>query len=201
MSHQPAIVEGRSPYWGVPVARAVPAFVVGLYLAFNLNHSSQVGLFVFGAFAVTSALLVSLLSLRVMAPGVIRRLFVTQAIVGLAMGAAALVFNSGGVPFFLYIVTLYASLTGFLELYSGLRSRTAQSESERLSARDWIAVGSFTAILALVFLLLPLDIVTAVGLFGGYAVILGIFLVIGGLSLRWGHEPSNLTRLNQETTP
>jgi hypothetical protein len=44
-------------------------------------------------------------------------------------------------------------------------------------------------VLAIVFLLLPPDAVTAVGLLGGYLVILGVYLVIGGLSLKWAAAP------------
>ena len=200
MSNQPAETAGRSPYWGVPVARAIPAFVVAAYLTFTENHSSQVGLFVFGAFAVVTAVLVGPLSARFIQAKVTRNLFIAQAVVAFVIGVVALVFNAGGVPFFLYIVTLFAALTGFIELYAGLRSRNATNESERLPAKEWIAAGAFTGILALVFLIVPLDIVTAVGLFGGYAVILGIYLVIGGLSLRWGHTPTHTPALSQETT-
>ena len=39
------------------------------------------------------------------------------------------------------------------------------------------------------FLLLPPDSVTAVGLLGGYLVILGVYLVIGGFSLKWAAAP------------
>ncbi|RFA17476.1 hypothetical protein B7R22_00255 [Subtercola boreus] len=213
MSSQAARTEGRSPYWGVPVARAIPALVVGMFLAFSLNHSAQVGLFVFGAYAVVSGVLVLLLSPRYVAVRVTRRLFVAQGIVGVVVGVLALVFNQGGVPYFLYLVTLFAALTGFLELYAGLRSRPRRTvvdrgsrdgaaderETDALASKDWLAVGGFTAVLALVFLVLPLDIVTAVGLFGGYAVILAIFLVIGGLSLRWGQHVDHTAPLNQET--
>ena len=88
-------------------------------------------------------------------------------------------------------------------MYSGLRSRSLRAvdaASDRPAAKDWIAVGDFTALLALVFLIIPLDVVTAVGLFGGYAVMVGIYLVIGGLSLRWGPSPAAPTSLSQETT-
>lgn len=205
----------RSPYWGVPVARAVPALVVGLFLAFSLNHSSQVGLFVFGMYAIVSGLLVALLSPRFVAVRLTRRLFVAQGVISVLVGALALVFNEGGVPYFLYLVTLFGALTGALEIYAGLRSRmpresgSARDDAARggdsravdaAAAKDWLAVGGFTAVLALVFLIIPLDIVTAVGLFGGYAVILAIFLVIGGLSLRWGPHVEHAAPLSQETT-
>lgn len=194
---------GRSPYWGVPVARAIPAFVVAAYLTFTENHSPQVGLFVFGAYAVIESLFVAVLSARFVTGRVTRRMFVAQGVVGFIIGVVALVFNAGGTPFFLYTVTLFAALTGFLELYSGVRarsSRASDSAIDKLAAKDWIAAGAFTALLALVFLIIPLDVVTAVGLFGAYAVMLGIYLVIGGLSLRWGPTPATPASLSQETT-
>jgi uncharacterized membrane protein HdeD (DUF308 family) len=54
----------RSPYWGVPVARAIPALIVGLVLTFMPNHSSQIGLFAFGAFSLVSGVLIATLSSR-----------------------------------------------------------------------------------------------------------------------------------------
>ena len=57
-------------------------------------------------------------------------------------------------------------------------------------ARDWIAVGALTALLAIVFLLLPPDAVTAVGLLCGYLVIVGVYLIIGGFSLKWAAAPA-----------
>ena len=64
----------------------------------------------------------------------------------------------GGLPFLLYLVSVWAAVTGFVELFAGLRAR-----GRTPAARDWIAVGGFTALLAIVFLLLPPDAVTAVG--------------------------------------
>ncbi|MCU1478999.1 MAG: hypothetical protein JWQ64_3692 [Subtercola sp.] len=203
MNVEPQQTEGRSPYWGVPIARAIPAFVVAAYLTFTENHSSQIGLFVFGSYAVVVSIFVAVLSARYVAGRVTRRLFIAQGVIGFVLGVVAFIFNAGGTPFFLYIVTLFAALTGFLELYSGLRSRSSKASDaapDRLPAKEWIAVGAFTALLALVFLIIPLDVVTAVGLFGGYAVMLGIYLVIGGFSLRWGPSPASSTSLSQETT-
>jgi uncharacterized membrane protein HdeD (DUF308 family) len=152
---------------------------------------------------VVVSIFVAVLSARYVAGRVTRRLFIAQGVIGFVLGVVAFIFNAGGIPFFLYIVTLFAALTGFLELYSGLRSRSskaADAAADRLPAKDWIAAGAFTALLALVFLIIPLDVVTAVGLFGGYAVMLGIYLVIGGFSLRWGPSPASSTSLSQETT-
>jgi uncharacterized membrane protein HdeD (DUF308 family) len=77
-------------------------------------------------------------------------------------------------------VAVWAAVTGILELLAGLRLR-----GRTAAARDWIAAGALTALLALVFVLLPLDPVTAVGLLGAYLVVLGVLLLIGGFSLKW----------------
>ena len=83
-------------------------------------------------------------------------------------------------------MSVRAAVTGIVELFAGLRARGRTS-----AARDWIAVGGFTAVLAIVFLVFPLDAVTAVGLLGGYFVIVGVYLTIGGFSLKWAAAPES----------
>ena len=172
-----------SGYWAVPVARAVVALVAAGVITFTANHSATFGLIVFGAYAVVEGLLVGILSLRTVPDRTTRRLFVAQGVIGVIAGVLALALSSSGLGLFLYLVSVWAALTGFLELYCGLRSR-----SKDPSARDWIVVGAFTAVLAIVFLLIPSDSVLAVGLFGAYAVILGVYLGIGGFSLKWAAQ-------------
>jgi uncharacterized membrane protein HdeD (DUF308 family) len=152
-------------------------------ITFSQSHAPEVGLMVFGAWAILSGLIVGALTLRLMAERGIRSLFLVTAIATVAAGLLA-VTVPGGLPFFLYLVSVWAAVTGFVELYAGLRGR-----GRTPAARDWIAAGAFTALLAIVFLLLPPDSVTAVGLLGGYLVILGVYLVIGGFSLKWAAAP------------
>lgn len=172
-------VPERPHYWVVPVVRGLLAIVPAAVITFSQDHSADLGLVVFGVWAVVSGLVVGALSLRLLGGRGIRSLFAITAVVTVAAGLLALTVP-GGLPFLLYLVSVWAAVTGFVELYAGLRSRGRSAV-----ARDWIAVGAFTALLALVFLLLPPDAVTAVGLLGGYLVIVGVFLVIGGLSLKW----------------
>lgn len=172
-------VPERPHYWVVPVVRGLLAIVPAAVITFSQDHSADLGLVVFGVWAVVSGLVVGALSLRLLGGRGIRSLFAITAVVTVAAGLLALAVP-GGLPFLLYLVSVWAAVTGFVELYAGLRSRGRSAV-----ARDWIAVGAFTALLALVFLLLPPDAVTAVGLLGGYLVIVGVFLVIGGLSLKW----------------
>jgi uncharacterized membrane protein HdeD (DUF308 family) len=173
----------RTQYWVVPVVRGLLALVPAAVITFSPNHSPELGLLVFGTWAIASGLVVGALTLRLMDDRGIRSLFLVTAIATVAAGLLA-VTVPGGLPFLLYLVSVWAAVTGFVELYAGLRARGRTS-----AARDWIAAGAFTAVLALVFLLLPPDPVTAVGLLGGYFVILGVYLVIGGLSLKWAEAP------------
>ncbi len=183
-----------SGYWVVPVARAVIALVASGVITFNSNHSATFGLIVFGSFAVVEGLLVGILSLRSVADRTVRSLFMAKGVIGVLAGVLALSLSTSGLGLFLYLVSVWAALTGFIELYCGLRSR-----SKDASARDWIVVGAFTAVLAIVFLLIPSDSVLAVGLFGAYAVIIGVYLAIGGFSLRWATQHPNATEHSIES--
>lgn len=174
----------RTPYWVVPVVRGLLALVPATIITFSQDHSPALGLVVFGAWAIVSGLLVGALSLRLLEARGIRSLFVVNAVVTVTAGLLA-VGVPGSLPFLLYLVSVWAAVTGFVELYAGLRSRTRTP-----AARDWISAGAFTALLAIVFLLLPPDAVTAVGLLGGYLVILGVSSLIGGFSLKWAVAPN-----------
>lgn len=170
----------RLPYWPVPIVRAVLALALGVFVTFSQDHSVRLGLFAFGAFAVLTGAAVVLFGLLRMIDRRVGTVFVIQGLVAIAAGVLALVLNQSGVAFLLYLLSVFAALTGFLELYNGLRMRGRLPE-----AREWVAAGALTAIAALVFVLGPLDSVFAVGVLGAYAVILGVYLAIGGLSLRW----------------
>lgn len=175
-------------YWTVPVVRAALALVPAAVITFTAEHAAQFGLLVFGVFALASGLVLAGLSWRTLADPRERTLFVVQGAVGVVAGALALALNGGGLGFFLYLVTVWAAVTGFLELYSGLRVR-----SRSASARDWMLVGGLTAALSLAFLLLPPNAVVSVGLFGAYLVIVGVYLIIAGLSLKWASADAPAT--------
>ncbi|TDW30172.1 HdeD family acid-resistance protein [Cryobacterium psychrophilum] len=167
-------------YWAVPISRAVLALVPAAVITFNRDHSAAFGLLAFGSFALASGLLVAVLSWLTLTDVRARRLFLIQGIVGIVAGSLALAFHTGGLGFFLYLVSVWAAVTGFLELYSGTRAR-----GRSLVAKDWMLLGAATAVLALTFLLLPPNAVVSVGLLGAYLVMIGVYLVIAGLSLKW----------------
>lgn len=180
MANAPAASATGSGYWIVPIIRAVLAVVVAIVITFSPDHSASFGMLVFGAFAAATGIAVAVTQRRTLADPPTRTLFLVHGIVGILTGGCALLFSTGGLGFFLYLVSVWAAVTGFLELYSGVRMR-----GRTAFARDWMVTGAATAVLALVFLLLPPHAVVSVGLFSAYLVLLGVYLAIAGLSLKW----------------
>lgn len=169
-----------SRYWTVPVGRAIIAAIPAVIITFNRDHSAQLGLIVFGAFSLASGLLLVLASPRTLPVAADRTLFLINGIVSMVAGGVALAFQAGGHGFLLFVVSVWAAVTGFLEIYAGIRVR-----KRALPAKDWLVTGIGTAVLSLLFVLLPPNPVVSVGLFGAYLVFLAVFLPIAGLSLKW----------------
>jgi uncharacterized membrane protein HdeD (DUF308 family) len=167
-------------YWTVPLVRAASAVVPAILITFTANHSPEFGLVVFGAFAFVSGIVVAVLSRRTLADSRERTAFLVQGVAGAVAGALALVFHGGGLGFFLYLVTVWGLVTGFLELSSGIRARRRDPAD-----RDWLVVGATTALFAVVLLVLPPNVVVSVGLFGAYLVLLAVYLGIAAFSLKW----------------
>jgi uncharacterized membrane protein HdeD (DUF308 family) len=187
----------RSAYWLFAVVRALPLAAVALWITFTANHSATFGLLAFGLFGVIGGVLLGVLAFLRLRLSRVRPFFLAQAIVTIVAGGIALGFPTGGTPYLFFVLTLFAAVTGLLELFSGLRSR-----GRFVAARDWMTVGGFTIIAAIVFLLIPpgfsqsfkdpdgvvrvLDsAVVAVGVFGAYAAIVAVYLLIAGLSAKW----------------
>ncbi|MCS5715857.1 hypothetical protein NVV95_15005 [Herbiconiux sp. CPCC 205716] len=183
----------RSPYWGVPVARAIPFIVTALVITFSPNHSAQVGLFAYGVLAIVSGLIVAVLSWRTITVRSTRVVFLVQGMASVLFGALALGFNAGGLGFLLFCATMNSAIGGFLELYAGLKA------GKNPAGRDWAVGGGLTVVFALVLIFFPTDPVFAVGMLGAYSAVIGLFLVIGGLSLRWGTQAS-VTATGSEPT-
>lgn len=189
----------RSPFWPVQLVRAAPALVAGLVITFSADHTALFGLLVFGSFAIVTGAVVAWGSLR-LDDRVLRAGSLVQAIVSVLSGAIALVFCTTGPGTLFLVVTSFAAATGFLELFLGLRSRGRHPAS-----REWLTLGVMTALLAIAVLLVPADYalpwsaengglvvngvltsqIIVVGILGAYAILVGVFLVIGGLSARW----------------
>ncbi|QYH34898.1 hypothetical protein [Salinibacterium sp. M195] len=186
-----------STAWYVPLARAIPALALAAVITFSADHSARLGLVTLASFTLVAGAVIMTASVLSPHRGVARNLTITQGGVTLATAIAAFVATSGGQAYFVFLLTAFAAITGFIELYLGLRSRGRDALS-----RDWVFAGALTALLALVVLLVPPGFsqqftgpdgidreltasVVVVGLLGAYWAILGVYLVIAALSLKW----------------
>ena len=207
----------RSAYWPMPIARAVPAAGLALVITFSADHSARFGLITFGVFGIIAALVLGAVAWLRLAGSRVRPYFLTQAAVTLVAGLGALLVSSGHsssseVRFLFLILTIFAAVTGFLELYSGMRSRR-----RFVASGDWIGVGALTVVTALAFVLIPPDYrqnfsgpdhvkrvldasVVAVGVLGAWAAITTVFLVIAGLSAKWGTQASAASSSQEAVT-
>jgi uncharacterized membrane protein HdeD (DUF308 family) len=184
-------------YWPVPILRAVPFLVLGMIITFVNNHSAVIGMTVFGATTVVGGVLLALGSYRWLDDVSSRNIAVVQGVVGVVFGVVALLFHSSGLPMLVAVVTGWAVIAGVLELFTGLRRRRRSG-----LARDWMLLGGITLLLAVAYLIVPTDYskelggiekirgtltssTILVGLVGAYGALVGIFLVIQGLSLKW----------------
>ncbi|UCR88290.1 DUF308 domain-containing protein [Mycetocola spongiae] len=200
--------------WTLPIARAIVAAVVALVITFSSDHSALFGLYTFGGFAVLEGLVLLIFSGRALPRVISGGLFRLQGIVGVVLGAAALILAAtlpdARLVAYLGLVIAWALLSGVLELVSGLRARGRVE-----GARDWLTIGGLTLLLALVFVLVrpefnhpyggdgkvPPGVLTAsimgVGLFGAYAAISAVFQGIAGLSLRWAGTAKTADRVTE----
>ncbi len=175
-----------SRYWVVPVARAVVALAIGFAITFAPDHSPALGLVMFGGFALLSGLVLVTVGLSRLEAGTVRSIFTVQGVATVVAGVLGLVLAAmqPTLSALLFLTIVWAAVTGFLELYSGVRARGSTTLPASVG-RDWLTVGTFTAVLAVAFLLMTPNAVVSVGVFGAYAVIIGVFLAIAGLSLKW----------------
>ncbi|CAN5278862.1 hypothetical protein BH09ACT3_BH09ACT3_11540 [soil metagenome] len=189
----------RAAYWPLPLARAIPAAVLAIVITFSADHSAVFGLTVFAGFAIVSGTAVGIVSRRRLAPGGIRPYLVAHGAITVAAGLFALAVRDGGVSALFLLFTVFAAVTGVLELSLGLRNRRL------VASNDWRTVGVITVIAAVLFVLIPpgyrqsfegaenvsgvIDsAVIAVGLLGAYAAIIAVYLLIAAFSAKWGTQ-------------
>ena len=167
-------------YWPVPLTRAVVALAVGLAVTFLADHSPRVGLIALGVLGLAGGLVIALLGRGRVSDLTASRMLTGQGALSALIGAISLTlaFTGAGLGSLLLLATLFAVLTGALELYAGIRTR-------RTVGREWITVGAGTIVFALVLLITPLDSIAVVGFIGAYGIILGVYLMIAAFSLKW----------------
>jgi uncharacterized membrane protein HdeD (DUF308 family) len=114
--------------------------------------------------------------------------------VSVIAGAAALLLPTGGAAYLVWVLSGWATVTGALELVSGIRAR-----GRAAAWADWTTVGALTVLLGLVVLVTPPDISDAfrgdkgvvgmltspiilIGMLGAWAIVTGVLQAISAAS-------------------
>lgn len=194
-------------HWLHAGSRGLAALAAGLVIAFTTSiQTPALGLAVFAGYTVVLGLVSFIFFPKGDAVAVKNSAIVVGAVSIIAAGTALFYFFAQPTAaVFILIVSIWAAVTGFAEIYLGFSKKQKFAES-----RDWLIIGSLTGLLALATVLidpnfrleymLPGDGVApdfegavtgslnAVGTFGVYLIIVGLLLLIGAYSLK---EPSN----------
>lgn len=174
-----------SPFAGFLLARAVPALIAAAVITFSANHSVIVGQLVFMAYGFVIAPVFVWASF---ANGFERSGRISILVVGvsaiLAAAITAITIDRGLIAFTL-TVGIWGAVSGLLELYAGW------TNPRREQAREMFLLGGLTAVFGLVEAVIPLSELYAVGIFGAYAAILGVFAAIAGFSTPKGATGRN----------
>lgn len=178
----------------VQLLRALFAAAAAVMITFSPDHSAAVGLSVFSGFAFTTGL-VMIVAAWLVYPAGQRWPSVVFALLGFAAGITSGVSAWRTEDLFFVVVIAWSVMTGALELVVGLRARRAGEQN----ARDSITLGAFGLLLAVLLLAIPAGfvqpyaiegagafeltgIILGVGMFGGYAAVVAVFLGIAGLT-------------------
>jgi uncharacterized membrane protein HdeD (DUF308 family) len=187
----------------VQLARAGIAAIAAIMVTFSPDHSAFVGLAVFSGFAIVTGL-IELISAWLTYPAGRRAAPLALGALSVIAGMLAGIVGWRSTAFFFALVITWAIVTGLIETIWAVRER--RTPALRPEARDSLIVGGFTVALGLGLLLVPAQyvltysienpatrmndeftltgIIIAVGIFGGYAAIVAVFLGIAGFSPR-----------------
>ncbi|GAA3637920.1 hypothetical protein GCM10022200_21630 [Microbacterium awajiense] len=188
----------------IQLMRALFAAIAAVMITFSPDHSAAVGLAVFSGFAIATALVLLLGSWLVYPKGRRWPWLLSGSVTAVA-GMAASMYPVRTVLGFFVVMVSWALVAGLIEALSGwwmLRHDVTRGEMPRSEARDAIVVGALGVVLAIALLLVPAGyalpytvaeadqtfvltgIIIGVGLFGGYAAIVAVYLGIAGFSPR-----------------
>ena len=156
--------------------RAAISFGVGIFITFNQSHSAATGLLALAIFGIGYAVLNGVGS-AVWSKGIFSLENFPLTLAALIVGSAAILVpatepNAAGL-FFVYLVTGWALIAGTFEMYLGRREGFATR-----FGKDSLISASLSLLLGLLFLIAPLDIISAVGFFGAYLVLSAVHLGI-----------------------
>lgn len=156
--------------------RAAISLGVGIFITFNQSHSAATGLLSFAIFGIGFAFLNGIGSM-VWGKGIFSLENLPLTLVSLIVGIAAILVpatdpEAQGLVF-IYLVSGWCLIAGAFELFLARRAGLATR-----SGKDSIINSALSLGVGLLFLIAPLDIVSAVGFFGAYLVLSGVHLGI-----------------------
>jgi len=192
------------------LVRAALAAIAALMITFSSDHSAPLGVGVFSGFAIVTGI-VFFMSAWVVYPKGRRWPALTLGTLSVIAGMV------GGFPairtttMFFALVIPWALATGVVEAIAGWRERAAApaGSSRRSEARDALTVGVITIVFGVALMFVPgqyllryyiaeahqsftlTGITIAVGIFGGYAAIVAVYLGIAGFSPRRPEIPAS----------
>jgi hypothetical protein len=152
--------------------RAAVSLGVGLFITFSQLHNATIGLLALAIFSLGFAITNSLGSI-VWGKGLVAIEAMPLTVVSLLVGVFALMAMSGesAQTAFIGLVTVWGLVSGAFELYLARRASFKSTEG-----REFLMSAILSATLGLLFLVAPLDIVSAVGFFGAYLIVSGVQL-------------------------
>ncbi|MGP3533640.1 acyl-CoA synthetase [Microbacterium sp. RD1] len=183
------------------LARALFAAIAAIMVTFSPDHSAAVGLAVFSGFAIATGFVFALAAWLI-SPAGHRAPAVLLAFLSLAAGMVAGIAPWRGTAMLFIVLVAWAVTTGVVEIVVGARGRRDGVTSSLGSPRDLLTTGIVTLVLAVGVLLVQpgyalqyyvdeaaqsftlTGTTIAVGIFGGYAAVLAVFLGIAGFSPR-----------------
>ncbi|MFE1646444.1 acyl-CoA synthetase [Microbacterium sp. P01] len=187
------------------IARAIFAAIAAIMITFSPDHSAAVGLSVFSGFAIATGL-VFLLAAWLVYPAGARWPSGTMGALSIVAGMIAGIVGIRSTTLFFSVVISWALVMGLVETVSCVRERSAAfargDAVARNAARDGLTVGIITIVVGVALLFVPAQyalqyyiddanqyftltgITIGVGIFGGYAAIIAVYLAIAGLSPR-----------------
>jgi hypothetical protein len=156
--------------------RAAISFGVGIFITFNQSHSAATGLLALGIFGIGFAVLNGIGS-SVWGKGIFSLENFPLTLAALILGVAALLVPTGNLEaaglVFVFLVAGWGLISGAFELALARRSGFATRTGKDNLLNAVLSLG-----LGLLFLIVPLDIVSAVGFFGAYLVLSAVHLGI-----------------------
>jgi hypothetical protein len=157
-------------------ARAAISFGVGIFITFNQSHSAATGLLALAIFGLGYAVLNGIGSV-VWGKGIFSIENFPLTLAALIIGTAAILVPvtepNVAALIFVYLVTGWGLISGAFEMYLARRSGFTSR-----FGKDSLISASLSLLVGLLFLAVPLDIISAVGFFGAYLVLSAVHLGI-----------------------